>query len=163
MNEKLRQKILRDLETKEYVTEGGRVFFLSISGYPVSHPQQYFFKKREELRRYFSSEYFSDKKEREREHLVLENLSLFASPLEKDDLSQMKAELVYQSAFCEVWKFSNYPQRYDGVDFQVPRIGRELESPRQEVSEWQTERNNWLTEFTLKIRDKIRRELAGSD
>jgi hypothetical protein len=105
-----RKKIIKGLEAKEYITSDGKVYFLSANGYLVSLPENYYFKRKEELRKYFS-----DRDEKEQKRLVLENLSLFASPL-PDKEYHPKVEVVYQSAFCTVVKISDYPPEEDDKD-----------------------------------------------
>lgn len=106
-----RKKILRDLEVKEYVKDSGRIFFKTLSGNVVSlSSEKTYFEKLRKLQ-----SYFSDRPESEKRRLIKENLAIGAVPIE-DDISNIKMEIVHQSAFCTVLKFSNYPESWGEKD-----------------------------------------------
>ncbi len=148
-----REKIVRDLEAgKEYVEDSSKIYFKTLNGYIVSLDKTYYFQRLHKLQ-----DYFRDREPSQVQRLIRENLSIGAISLE-DDFGQMKAEKVYESCFCEVWKFSNYPPSWDGKDVD-PRRTRSpsvRESDDWNIDPWRTERNDWVTHFALKIRDKLR-------
>jgi hypothetical protein len=143
-----KKKILKDLDAgKEYIISDERVYFLSVNGYAVSLPQTYYFKRKEEL-----SKYFSDRNEGEKKRLILENLGLFASPLPEREYHP-KTEIVYQSNAVTVFKFSDYPESEDCKDVHG---FKELTDVREtDMNPWRTERNDWLSELGKKIKREI--------
>jgi len=151
-----REKIIQDLEGKEYVQDSGRIYFKTLSGNIVSSEVSLFFKKKNEL-----TEYFRDRPEAEKQRLIRENLAIGASPLE-EDLSTIKMEVVYQSAFCTVLKFSNYPESWGEKDIMFKKSltdarGNVLSDIEQES--WNTAREREdprIMEFARKIRDWLR-------
>jgi len=148
----LREKVIQDLDAgKEYVISGPRVYFLSINRYPVSLPKDYYFDRKRHLQ-----EYFSKREEKEQKRLILENLSLYASPL-PDKEYHPKMEVVYQSAFCTVVKFSDYPPSEDCKDIHSFKGLTDVRET--DINPWRTERNDWLWELAK----KVKREIFGSD
>jgi hypothetical protein len=151
-----RKKIVKDLDAgKEYVEDSGRIYFKTLNGYIASLPKNYYFERLHRLQ-----DYFRDREPSQAQKLIKENIGIGAIPLE-EDLSQMKTEKVYESCFCEVWKFSNYPPSWDGrdVDPRRTRSPSMRESDDWNTDPWRTERNDWVTDFALKIRDKLREGL----
>jgi hypothetical protein len=154
-----RKKIIRDLDAgKEYVSSEGRIYFLSINKYPASLPEKYYVKRREELRKYFS-----DRDEKEQKRLVLENLSLLAVPLEKDyPIPKIEIYRYNLGGFTFVVKdyAADDPVWGDNTDIILRKSLRDARTGEVidlEKDEWRTERNDWLTDFAIKVRDKLRK------
>lgn len=144
-----RKKIVKDLEAggNEYVISDGRVCFLSVNGYPVSLPENYYFKRKEEL-----AKYFSGREEKDKKRLILENLGLLASPLPDREYTP-KIEVVYQSNAVTVFKISGYSPDEDckDIDHSQPFDIRE----NGNLNPWRTKRNYWISELAERVKKEI--------
>jgi hypothetical protein len=156
----LRDKIIQDLDAgKEYVISGSRVYFLSINRYPVSLPKDYYFDRKRHLQ-----EYFSNREEKDQKRLVLENLSIFATPLPEQH-SKPKIE-VYPHMLGRglTLKVTQYdeddPVWGDCKDFTLkkPTDPRDLLREIDKES-WNTAKereDSRIMDFARKIRDWLR-------
>lgn len=164
MENPLKKKIEKNIEKSkafpQFYQYNFRIYFLNSYGVIVSLPSKEFLQKLDSLKRYFE-----DRPEPEKKKLIRENLSMFAKQIPEREYNK-KVELVYDSAFVQVYKISNYPP---SEDYTSPNI-RELMSLRgeklteeSESNLWNTayERTRWLTDFAIKVRDKLRKELLG--
>jgi hypothetical protein len=159
----IRKKIEQQLEVKEYYEHDNRVYFKTLSGYIVSLPKTRYFERKREL-----TEYFNDRPEAEKNHLVLENLSLLAVPLPTKDYQKPKIEVFRHTCWATTIKVSDYdendPQWGDDKDIMLKKSltdarGNVLSEIEQESWNSASERTSWVTDFAIKIRDKLREGL----
>jgi hypothetical protein len=158
----LKKKVERELEVKEWFEYKGKIFFISITGKLIYLPKNYYFARKEELRKYFSSR--QDLNESQRAKRILENLSIFGKELPDDPDPRYKKTitLAYQSNAVSAWIIKNYPPSEDWMPHREDRLSDLRES---DINPWDTasKRNSKYWVFARKIRDKLRKELYGSD
>lgn len=163
----LRRKIEKGLEKNKsefrFFKYNNRIYFFNPYHVLVSLDSEQFIEKLSSLK-----SYFQNREEPQRQKLILENISIFAIPFDTEELTY-KAEKVYESCFCEVWKFSDYPQSWDFKDVEPKTLrslrGEQLTNDKLEESNiWNSayERTRWLTDFAIKVRDRLRKELIGA-
>ena len=161
----VKKKVEKELKVKEYWEHEGVVYFKSINENILWLPKNYYYERKQSLTEYFDKRTDLDPKKKER--LILENLGMFAKQV-PDKIYHPKFEVVYESNAVSVIKESNYspeddfkeiPQRY-WKGLRDPRTGELIE---EQENPWRTKRNDWLSEFARKIRDKLRKELTGND
>jgi hypothetical protein len=140
----------------------GRIYFRNSYDVLVSLPSQYFLERLDSLK-----EYFIDREEPQRKKLIRENLSIFASPLE-DKIYNPKLEVVYQSNAVTCVKYSGYSPKedYQPINERVIKSlrGERLEDSKESENHfWNSayERTRWVTDYALKVRNKLRKELVG--
>jgi hypothetical protein len=159
----IKKRVEKELKIKEYWEHDKQIYFKTLSGSIVYLPRNYYFDRKKNLEEYFQRLYPDDQVKQKR--LVSENLGLFAKVV-PDKIYNKKVELMSNpSAFVQVWKISNYPPEEDfkNEDLRGLRDPRTGELIEKQESPWRTKRNDWLSEFARKIRDKLRKELTGND
>jgi hypothetical protein len=162
LKKKIEQHLKKSKEAFPFFKYGNRVFFFNSNNILVSLDSDYFFERLSSLR-----EHFKNREQKEKDRLIRENLSIFAVHFDLEEVT-FKAEKVYESCFCEVWKFSNYPESWDFKDVEPKTLrslrGEQLDNNKLENNNaWNSayERTRWLTEFAIKVRNKLRKELVG--
>lgn len=163
MTNKLREKVKRELQVKEYYELDNRVYFKTLNGYIVYLPKTYYFQRLHKLQ-----DYFKDRESNEARRLILDNLGLLGVPLEKD-YPTPKVE-VFPNTAGFTMKITDYaaddPVWGDNKDIMFKKSltdsrGNVLSEIEQESWNSASERTSWVTDFALKIRDKLRKELVS--
>jgi hypothetical protein len=160
----LKKKIEKELKIKEYWEHDKQIYFKTLSGSIVYLPRNYYFDRKKNLEEYFLRLYPDDQVKQKR--LVLENLGLFAKVI-PDKIWHPKYEVVYESNAVTVIKESNYSPEEDFKNMddkyfkglRDPRTGELIE---EQENPWRTKRNDWILEYALKVRNRLRK-LMGSD
>lgn len=160
----LKKKIEKNIEKSksfpQFYQYNYRIYFLNSYGVIVSLPSKEFLQKLDSL-----NSYFENRPEPEKKKLVRENLSMFASVMEDTEYFP-KLEVMYESNAVTCVKYSGYSPKEDYQEINervIKTLRGETLNNEEENSEWRTKRNDWLSEFARKIRDKLRKELTGSD
>ena len=162
----LDKKDLKRIENKllalDYYEEENRVYWTSFSGSILYLDSEAYWEKHHRLEKYFQ-----DRTPAEQRSLIEENMSIGAKRIEEDiDLSQIKVEETFSDFGGNVmcWKISNYPEELDGKDLTpLVKSRKNGVSSLRENDDWRTERNDWVYDLAEAEKNKLRKELVGTE